>query len=322
MMILGDRKTGCRFYEFVFHGYRSLLIENNCIRVCLLLDKGVDIFSFVYKPTDTEFVWTNPLGFSCLDKRRLANADFDCFSDNYLGGWFEILPNLGGECSFARKHFTGHSEVSNLPWDYTVLQDSEDCIKLMFVTRLSKYPFELRKYLTVLKDEPTLKFEEELKNLGCVPLEYMWAQHPNVGQPFLSDECDIELPFTDKCIPMPEVGSMQESVTFYNDVKIPCAAIRNRNTGLGIGFAWSGNVYKNAALWINAGNGCGHHHFGGGYIACILPCSSPLDGLEKASREGNTLILNGKETVNSCFTITAFKHPTAVKSIDLNGNIA
>lgn len=45
-MYLGDRKTGCRFYEFVFHGFRSLLIENDCIRTVMLLDiwKGKELF--------------------------------------------------------------------------------------------------------------------------------------------------------------------------------------------------------------------------------------------------------------------------------------
>ena len=52
--------------------------------------------------------------------------DENCFSDNYVGGWFEILPNLGGPCEFVGKHFTGHGEVCNLPWDYTVLKDSEE----------------------------------------------------------------------------------------------------------------------------------------------------------------------------------------------------
>ena len=45
-MYFGDRKKGCRFYEFTFYGFRSLLIENNCIRTVMLLDKGTDIISF------------------------------------------------------------------------------------------------------------------------------------------------------------------------------------------------------------------------------------------------------------------------------------
>lgn len=303
-MYLGDRKTGCRFYEFVFRGYRSLLIENDCIRTVLLLDKGTDIISFVDKKTDTEFVWTNPMGISCLEKIRKGNMDENCFSDNYVGGWFEILPNLGGPCEFAGKHFTGHGEVCNLPWDYTVLEDSEEEIRFMFITRLSKYPFELRKYLTVKKGEATLYFEEAVTNLGAISMEYTWSHHPNVGYPFLSGDCVIELPFVQDTIPMPDIGTMSEEILSFDDINIGCAVIRNQSTGVGIRFDWDKGIFKHCKVWINAGNLTGHHHHGGAYVACVLPCSSKTMDLDKASNGGETLVLEAYGTVKSYFTVS------------------
>lgn len=302
-MYLGDRKTGCRFYEFIFHGYRSLLIENDCFRTVLLLDKGTDIISFVDKKTDTEFVWTNPMGISCLEKIRKGNMDEDCFSDNYVGGWFEILPNLGGPCEFAGKHFTGHGEISNLPWDYTVLEDGEEEVRFMFITRLSKYPFELRKYLTVKKGEATLHFEEEVTNLGMIPMEYTWAHHPNVGQPFLNENCVIELPFVQEEISIPAIGTMTEEILSYENINIGSAVIRDTKTGVGIQFDWDKEVFKHCKVWINAGNITGHHHHGGAYVACVLPCSSMTMDLDKASKNGETLISQPNETQKSYFTV-------------------
>lgn len=303
-MYFGDRKTGCRFYEFTFHGFRSLLIENDCIRTIMLLDKGTDIISFVDKKTDTEFVWTNPMGISCLEKIRKGNMDSDCFSDNYVGGWFEILPNLGGPCTFQGKHFTGHGEVCNLPWDYTVVRDSEEEIQLMLLTRLSKYPFELRKYLTVKKGESRLFFEEEVTNIGTVPLDYTWAHHPNVGYPFLSEECVIKLPFVNEEIAVPAPGSMTEEIHTYEDISEGCAIIQNRRTKVGLRMEWDNSVFKYCKLWINAGNGCGHHHHGGAYVVCVLPCSSKTMDLDKAHSNNETLMLAGNSTLKSYFAVS------------------
>lgn len=318
-MFFGERKTGCRFYEFVFHGYRSLLIENDCIRTVLLLDKGTDIISFVDKKTDTEFVWTNPMGLSCLEKIRFAHMDGDCFSDNYVGGWFEILPNFGQPCDYAGKHFIGHSEVAYLPWDYTVLQDREELIELLFVTRLSKYPFELRKRLTVKKGQACLFWKEEVRNLGEKPLEYMWAHHPNVGKPFLSEECDIELPFLDAPIPMPAPGTFANGIYDYSNISEGWGAIRNRNTGIGIGFAWDTSVFKHCKLWINSDYDHGHHHHEGAYVACILPSSSEIMCLDKSAAQGDTLRLMGGAKQESSYTITVLHQLQKVSGISLDG---
>ena len=307
-MFFGDRKTGCRFYEFVFYGFRSLLIENNRIRVVLLLDKGTDIISFVDKKTDTDFVWTNPMGFSCLEKIRKGNMDADCFSDNYVGGWFEVLPNFGSPCDFAGKHFTGHGEVCNLPWDYNVIKDSEDEIELMFITRLSKYPFEIRKYLTMEKDSPSLNFREEVINLGAVPIEYTWALHPNIGKPFLNEDCVISLPFAEKEISVLKEESMINEILSFDDVKSGKASIKNIKTGVGIAFEWDMNIFRHCKVWRYFAHSTGHHHHSGGYVACIIPCSSKTMGIDKAAEKGETLSIKGYEKIEVRYSVKAFKN--------------
>ena len=302
-MYFGERKNGCRFFEFIFHGYRSLLIENDCIRTTLLLDKGTDIISFVDKKTDTDFVWTNPMGFSCLDKIRLGNMDRDCYSDNYLGGWFEILPNMGGNCTYAGKSFPGHGEVSYLPWNYTVVKDEEEEIELLFMTRLSKYPFELKKWLTVKKGVSSLLFREEVRNMGSRSLEYMWAWHPNVGSPFLNEDCVVELPFEGVAVPVPAPGTMRNEILDFVDVRMGKAIIRNKKTGQGIAFSWDTSVYKHCKIWLCAENDGGHHHHGGAYVACVLPCSSASMDLDKAAAKGHTLRLEGYGRRESYFSV-------------------
>ena len=37
-------------------------MENELLRVTVLADKGADIFEFVHKPSDTDFMWRTPWG--------------------------------------------------------------------------------------------------------------------------------------------------------------------------------------------------------------------------------------------------------------------
>ncbi len=57
------RHYGCRITDdLVYKGMRALFLENDLLRIGILLDKGADLFQFLHKPTDTDFLWRSPLG--------------------------------------------------------------------------------------------------------------------------------------------------------------------------------------------------------------------------------------------------------------------
>jgi len=301
-MYFGERKVGTRFYEFIFRGYRCLLVENDCIRTVFLLDKGADIISFVDKKTDTEFVWTNPMGISCLDKIRNSKMDDECFSDNYVGGWFEILPNVGADCEVLGKRFFRHAEVAYMPWDYTVVKDSEEEIELLFITRLSKFPLEVRKTLSLKRDDKALNFREEIINLSKETIPFNWGFHPNIGKPFLDENCIIEL--EGNSFEMPECGSNKGMLEIFNDVKNPYACIYNKNNGTGLEIKWDSEKINNCWLWISAGYDQGHHHHNGTYVCCILPTSARDDnGLAEAEKNNSCLFVSGEEACEIKYSI-------------------
>ena len=57
-----ERNYGCRITEYIYRGLRTIILENELIRVTILADKGSDIIEFLHKPTDTDFLWRSPLG--------------------------------------------------------------------------------------------------------------------------------------------------------------------------------------------------------------------------------------------------------------------
>lgn len=320
MLYYGERKKGCRCLEVILHGYRTLIIENDVIRVMLLLDKGTDIISYVHKATDTDFVWTNPMGLSCLEKRRLAIMDADCYSDNYVGGMFEILPNFGSPCECNGMHFPQHSEASLLPWEVQIVEDSAERMVFRFTVKLSKMPLMLTKTLIITNDSMALRFEEELKNIGSMPVPYLWAWHPCIGEPFLNSDCQIELPFHEN-IEVPMRGAGRGFFDIYKSGESNYATIRNTKTGFGIGFSFDPLVYTHCAVWIDAGGGRGHHKWNGSYVVSVLPCNSEVFTLSEAIEKNRADVIDAGEVRQSWYTMTLFQKNESVKGISKDGKV-
>jgi hypothetical protein len=90
-----NRNFGCRLNEIFFKGYRTLVLENEKIKVSILLDKGADIIEFLYKPLDVNFLWHSPLELNGNNKNPVARPlDGGSFFDIYEGGWQELFPSI------------------------------------------------------------------------------------------------------------------------------------------------------------------------------------------------------------------------------------
>ena len=54
---------GCRISDaWTFKGMRTIILENELLRVTVLVDKGSDIVEFRYKPRDLDFLYFAPGG--------------------------------------------------------------------------------------------------------------------------------------------------------------------------------------------------------------------------------------------------------------------
>lgn len=100
---------------------------------------------------------------------------------------------------------------------------------------------------------------------------------------------------------------MRNEILDFENVHEGRAVIRNRETGLGIEFLWDNTILKNCKLWLCTGNDEGHHHHGGAYVVCILPCSSQIMNLDKAVEKGDALRLDAFNTAESYFEIKCIR---------------
>jgi len=143
-----QRNYACRITECTFRGLRCVVLENQVIRVSVAADKGADIYEFLHKPTDTEFLLRTPLGLRAQPPvLPTINLREGSFSDFYEGGWQELLPAAGDFPSESKgAQFGQHGEVALLPWSYHIKEDSPERIAVTFSVDTTRHSLSFRSH--------------------------------------------------------------------------------------------------------------------------------------------------------------------------------
>jgi galactose mutarotase-like enzyme len=173
---------------------RTVIIENELLRVTFLVDQGSDIIEFLYKPKDIDFLWRAPLA----SRRRRpfvpASPIHRPFLDHYAGGWQELFPHAGLGTTYLKADLGFHGEVWGLPWEHQIVKDQVEEVAVRFWVRTVRMPFYLEKTVSLRTEESILGFHEVVVNEGKAPLQFMWGHHPAFGPPFLDRHCVLDAP--------------------------------------------------------------------------------------------------------------------------------
>jgi len=182
--------------DWTYKGMRTLILENEFLRVVSLLDKGGDIIEFRYKPLDIDFMWHSPLGYRNPASFVASSARSDgAFLDFYGGGWQDILPSAGAGITRHRGAEWGlHGETSLVPWNCPLEKEGPDEAVAKLRVECYRYPLAVEKTLALGSGEKHLSIKERVTNLSEQDLEFSWLQHPTFGEPFLTPGCRIDVP--------------------------------------------------------------------------------------------------------------------------------
>ena len=310
---------------------RTVFLENEKLRVGVLADKGTDVIEFNYKPRDLDFVWLsaggvrNPTSYLSTSPDSLAT-----FLDYYPGGWQEIFPNGGAPSSHLGARFGQHGEVSNLPWDYEIVEDDEGAVAVRFSTRTQKTPFHLEKELRLRSGQSYLVVEETLKNESEVSLHAMWGHHIAFGRPFLEEGCRIRLPEGATVVPheepihpegrrikggrayawpivedeagasvdlsvLPEAGTMSEML-YLKDLSEGWYEVENPKKALALRVEWDVEQMPYLWFWQEYGASGFYPWYGRHYNIGLEPFSSyPTNGIAEAVSNGTAMLVGARE---------------------------
>src|SRR5918997_1326082 len=178
-MFTHGRKSGCRLtLDYTYRDLRVAYLENDALRVGVLVDKGADVFELTYKPRDLDFMWHSPIP---LRRPFVATSALPegAFHDYFYGGWQEILPSAG----WAEEPYLGtyqglHGEASLLPFDARVLEDSRERVELELTVRTYRSPLRLVRRMSLRGEQPSLFIEERLENASNSQFAVMWGHPP------------------------------------------------------------------------------------------------------------------------------------------------
>ena len=190
-----QRNWGCRVHEYQWYGLDAVTLENERIRVSFLVGKGTDLVEFNYKARDLDFAWLAPGGIRNPHDLVAPHRDgVGPFIESYPGGWQEIFPSAGAPAEWAGATYGQHGEAFGLPWDMTIVEDSEERVAVRFTLRGVKTPCTIEKTVALESGKQMLSIKESLTNQAPVPFEAMWGHHITFGAPFLVPGCKIRLP--------------------------------------------------------------------------------------------------------------------------------
>jgi len=352
-MYIHRRKQGCRIsLDYTYKGLRIAYLENSQLRVGVLLDKGADIFDFTYKPRDLDFMWHSPLE---LRPPFVATSALPegAFHDYYYGGWQEVLPSAGWASEPYLGTFQGlHGEVSLLPFQAAVIEDSPERVALRTWVRTYRSPLSLERVLRLEGDRPALFIEEQLTNEAPVEFAVMWGHHPAFGEPFLDSSCVVQTPAktvevlayhrnglwepgdgykfpqvknrrTDalqditQVLPR-ETGSVD--VIFFKELKAGWYGLTNRDQGVGFGMAWDAQRFPYLWMWQVYGGHDDYPWYGRTYNCALEPFTSyPPAGIKNALDNGTALRLQPGQVIETALVAVAYEGQ-GVKRIGLDGS--
>jgi hypothetical protein len=349
------RKTGCRItLDYTYRGLRVAFLENDALRVGVLVDKGADVFELTYKPRDLDFLWHSPIA---LRKPFVATSALPegAFHDYYYGGWQEVLPSAGwAEEPYLGTHQGLHGEVSLLPFEARVLEDSPGAVTLEVSVRCYRSPLALTRRMSLRGDVPALFLEERLENEADVEFAVMWGHHPAFGPPFLDETCVVQVqagavdvlafhanglwePGEDygfPLVPNRRSGEPEDitkvrpretrsvDVVRFKDLAEGSYAFVSERLGVGMGMAWDANVFPSLWMWQVYGGHDDYPWYGRTYNCALEPFTSwPPAGVKNALEKGTARVLAPREVIETELTAVAFEGNGAAR-VRIDGSVA
>ena len=348
------RKQGCRIsLDYTYKGLRIAYMENEAIRVGILLDKGADVFEFTFKPQDLDFIWQSPIE---LRKPFVATSALPegAFHDYFYGGWQEVLPSAGWASEPYMGTYQGlHGEVSLLPFEATIVEDTPQRVVLRTWVRTYRSPLTLERTMALEQGKAALFIKERLVNESAGEFAVMWGHHPALGTPFLDGNCVVLAPakkvevlafhpnglwepggdYNFPMVPNRRTGQLQDitrvlppetrsvDVVFFKELTEGWYSITNEKTGVGFGMAWDNKLFKYLWMWQVYGGHNDYPWYGRTYNCALEPFSSyPPAGVQNAIKNGSALIMKPNQVIETELVAVAYQNGKALR-VNRDGSI-
>jgi NAD(P)-dependent dehydrogenase (short-subunit alcohol dehydrogenase family) len=155
----------------IVNGLPVIDMENEGLRVTVLLDLGAKIYDLVCKCTGRNFLWHNPR----IGPHRYAiESNFD---NHWCGGCDEGFPTCD-ECDHGGEHYPNLGELRSACWQVASAETAGGNAVAELTTFGPISPVRARKVVILKADQPVLTMQYGIENLGPLCLDFIWGTHP------------------------------------------------------------------------------------------------------------------------------------------------
>jgi hypothetical protein len=233
-----------------------------------------------------------------------------------------------------------HGEVSLLPFDAEVAEDTPDHVAVRTRVRLYRSPLTLERTMSLKRDMAALFIHERLVNESVGEFAIMWGHHPAFGAPFLNDSCIVQAPARkvevlayhpnglwdptgDYEFPMVKnrrTNEMQDithvlpqetrsvDVVFFKELTEGWYGLTNQRLGVGFGMSWDKDLFKYLWMWQVYGGHNDYPWYGRTYNCALEPFTSyPPAGVKNAIDNGTALFMKPSEVIETELVAVAYE---------------
>jgi galactose mutarotase-like enzyme len=316
---------------------RTLILENEYLRISILIDFGAKIFEFIHKSTDRDFMYHNP-------RVECRMPVYDVNADNWwTGGIDEAIPT-GHKSVYKGEEYPYLGEVWSLPWNYEIVSREEDEVKVHLWRTTIIAPLKVEKWITLRRRERIVRFHHKITNLGHSRFEFIWGIHPGFSvNPNFTIDIPAEDVFIEESLPNNRLGKRgtiykwpyaidkygnkvdmrkvqpekAQTSDFHYAIKLTDGwfALTDTFAKEGFGFVFPKDIFKVIWLWLVYGG------WRGLYCIAIEPWTGYPAKLDMAVREGIYSTLESGESLECDTFALIYKDISKVERITPTGEI-
>jgi galactose mutarotase-like enzyme len=321
--------------DWSYRGLRSVVLENQSLRVIILPEAGAKIWQITYKPLDADLLWNNPR----IQPARLpSNLRYD---DVWSGGWDELFPN--DEVSVIEgESYPDHGELWTGEWDAEPWSRPDEVgVRLRYTTPISS--IEVEKAIRLRCDQPRIEFQHCFTNRGRTAFPFLWKLHPAMAVTpqhridFPPMQVAVEPAFPGTLAGAPELNQWPLIKTpsgnvdlrrvtpedarqlhfFYGtQMKGNWCALTNAATGLACGLQFDPKVFP--CCWLFATYG-GWRNYN---VAVLEPCTGYPLSFETMKAAGRHRTLAPGESLQTDVRFLVQEGLHSVGSVDASGKMS
>ncbi|REE57445.1 uncharacterized protein DUF5107 [Paenibacillus taihuensis] len=322
--------------NWMYNDVRTVVIENEKLRVIVMPDLGAKIWQITFKPRGKDFLWQHPR----IKPRKVGlHTNYD---DHFFGGWDELYPNDMAE-SINEEMLPDHGEIWTLQWQYAIERADDEAVTLHMWVETPITASRLSKRITLRAGESKLRFQHTITNLGRRPQPYLWKLHAAMAA---DEHSRIDLPARNMMVEgfgSPRTGrtnftyewpfaeddqggkhDMRQALSsesgvsefqYATDMKAGWCALTHTLEGIGFGLSYDNEVLP--SCWLFASYG-GWREL---QTVVLEPCTGYPVGLQDGIDRGTHRILEPRETVSCSIVASIYEGLSAVDNIDADGDV-